>query len=1176
MNGWTSNNSSIRERILQHLNADIICISESHVLNKDNSFKPSLTGYKWIDHARRTRHVNAKRAYGGVGVLIKDYLFVDFLISVIDKAYDGILGIKFTHKITDLQFLVFAVYLPPEESSWGRDSNSFYNHLLSQIYAHANISKVFICGDLNSRVGNLSDSVDGVDLLGPREVLDSAKNGHGDSFVDFLHETKMCVINGRVTPQFDDYTSISSKGRAVVDYVCVPHEMLNICSEFKVIPCTDLLDVLQLYPLISDRCKSPDHSLLSLTVKFHAGIYEESTQTQDDIHESENTSNNDIFTNTRRYSFSNIPHEMLAEGKLSSLLQEVIDRIERKDINQIAVDDLYSDFCDKLFSEMDQYLQFKDVSKKSRKKFKCHKPFWNPELTSLWREMRDAERLFVRCTAGRGVRCDLRSAFQRKQVAFDKCLRQTERTYNKEQANYIETIHTENPKTFWEQIKNLGPHSKPEIPLKVYDESGNKIGDTNYVLHKWKSDFSSLLNNEDSDQFDNEFYESKKSDNDNFQRNHIDDAKFNSVLNEEIELSELEKAINKIKYGKAMGPDFVPNEILKTGKLNMLLLEFMKLCFNFDIIPSIWEKAIISPIPKSSTKDPFVPLNYRGISLLSCVFKLYTSILNTRLMKYCEDNNLIVEEQNGFRQGRSCTDHLYSFSSIIRNRLNQGLDTYTCFVDFQKAFDWVDRDLLLYKLSHFYNIGGTFYKTIRTLYTRTFSCVKVSDKFTDWFKITSGVRQGDALSPTLFSLFLNDLATGIKGLQCGVNLGDDFLCSILLYADDIVLFADSEENLQKQLDYLNNWCKKWRLMVNSSKTEVVHFRPKRRPRTSFSFHIGDSCLNIASHYRYLGLVFNEFLEFDYTGNVLADSASRALGSIRNKLQYLKECRYDTFTKLFTSCISPILDYSCAVWGYKNNKKIEKIQHRAIRYFLGVHRFASIHAIDGDMGWASANLRRKVDMCRYWNRLQSMPSGRLPRRVFDWEVNFNNNWATEVQSVLQSIDMANVFANRHICDLTTVRSCLEKNEIDIWNSSRFNKPKLRYYNLYKCTVEPEDYVTNKNLSKYSRSLLAQFRCGILPIEVELGRFRNVKLEDRICPMCLNDVEDEFHLLCVCNVYDDLRKVLYNKTYDLNPDFDALDEVEKFMFINDNMQTALSKFLYSAMKRRKEKLYNSQEL
>ena len=76
------------------------------------------------------------------------------------------------------------------------------------------------------------------------------------------------------------------------------------------------------------------------------------------------------------------------------------------------------------------------------------------------------------------------------------------------------------------------------------------------------------------------------------------------------------------------------------------------------------------------------------------------------------------------------------------------------------------------------------------------------------------------------------------------------------------------------------------------------------------------------------------------------------------------------------------------------------------------------------------------------------------------------------------------------------------------------------------------------------------------------------------MCMCNVEDEFHLLCVCNAYDDLRSLLYNRSNDINPDFDTFDELEKFVFINDNMRTTLSKFLYSAMKRRKNRLYNSQ--
>ena len=107
---------------------------------------------------------------------------------------------------------------------------------------------------------------------------------------------------------------------------------------------------------------------------------------------------------------------------------------------------------------------------------------------------------------------------------------------------------------------------------------------------------------------------------------------------------------------------------------------------------------MISPIPKDSTKDKRIPLNYRGISLLSVVSKLYSAVLNNRFLNYLEDENLLAEEQNGFRRKRSCEDHVYSACTLIRNRLLQKKDTFGVFIDFQKAFDYVDRNVLLYKL----------------------------------------------------------------------------------------------------------------------------------------------------------------------------------------------------------------------------------------------------------------------------------------------------------------------------------------------------------------------------------------------------------------------------------------------------------------------------------------------
>jgi len=205
------------------------------------------------------------------------------------------------------------------------------------------------------------------------------------------------------------------------------------------------------------------------------------------------------------------------------------------------------------------------------------------------------------------------------------------------------------------------------------------------------------------------------------------------------------------------------------------------------------------------------------------------------------------------------------------------LDTYTAFIDFSKAFDSVDRDLLPFKLLR-YNIDGKIYFAIKKLYQNTVNTIRLNSYFTQWFKSEYGVRQGDVLSPTLFDIYLNDLAIKINSSKLGIKIGD-FYVGILLYADDIVLISDSETNLQKMLDILTEWCCKWRLIVNQSKSQVVHFRKVRKKKTNFQFKLGNENLLIVPKYKYLGVILDENLNFRECSSTLADSAGRALASV---------------------------------------------------------------------------------------------------------------------------------------------------------------------------------------------------------------------------------------------------------------------------------------------------------
>ena len=156
----------------------------------------------------------------------------------------------------------------------------------------------------------------------------------------------------------------------------------------------------------------------------------------------------------------------------------------------------------------------------------------------------------------------------------------------------------------------------------------------------------------------------------------------------------MKQVIKRLKTNKAVGCDNIPNEVLKQRSVSEMLLKYFQTCFESGIVPTIWLKSIINPIPKDSEKNPYVPLNYRGISLLSCVSKVYSSLINKRITSYCNISDLIVDEQNGFRSGRSCEEHTFTLTCLIRNQLSKSV--FASFIDLEKAFDWVDRDLLFY------------------------------------------------------------------------------------------------------------------------------------------------------------------------------------------------------------------------------------------------------------------------------------------------------------------------------------------------------------------------------------------------------------------------------------------------------------------------------------------------
>ena len=164
------------------------------------------------------------------------------------------------------------------------------------------------------------------------------------------------------------------------------------------------------------------------------------------------------------------------------------------------------------------------------------------------------------------------------------------------------------------------------------------------------------------------------------------------------------------------------------------------------MVPNQWLQAILLPIPKGTLSKATDPLSYRGLSLQLCVYKIYTSVLNARLNTYLKNHDKTHNNQNGFRKKRGTINHLYSLTSMVKDKINRKEPVYACYVDFKKAFDLVDRDILLVRLDEIC-IKGRLLVTIQSLYKETSSSICLNGMLMEWFSMKYGVKQGDNLSP---------------------------------------------------------------------------------------------------------------------------------------------------------------------------------------------------------------------------------------------------------------------------------------------------------------------------------------------------------------------------------------------------------------------------------------------
>jgi hypothetical protein len=568
------------------------------------------------------------------------------------------------------------------------------------------------------------------------------------------------------------------------------------------------------------------------------------------------------------------------------------------------------------------------------------------------------------------------------------------------------------------------------------------------------------------------------------------------------------------------------------------------------IVPDDWCMGMIKPLFKNKgSKDD--PDNYRGITLLSCISKLFTAMINIRLSDYLEGIGAIGSEQIGFRQGYSTMDHIFVLNSIINLYLFKKKQLYCAFIDYKKAFDLVDRSSLWLKLLS-NGISGRILKVVRNMYHNAKSCVKLDNVLSESFLCNIGVRQGENLSPLLFSLYLNDFENFIRLKYDGLTflseniteyLSDEdtevFLkLYTLLYADDTVILAESPSELQKALNAVDAYCNEWNMVVNTEKTKIVIFsKGKIKKLPTFSFH--GAKLDIEFDFIYLGCTFNYNGRFSKAILKQLSQARCAMFSLITKVRRLN-LPVDMQCELFDRLVTPVLLYGCEVWGYENTNKIEIFYRKFLKTLLKVKSSTSNSMIYGELGKHPLKILIEKRILNFWIHLAKGNRNKLSSTFFQLfkklhdENVYHLPWIKYVHNLLNSYGMSFLWNGFEEYQSKWLSLSLERKILDTslqnWSSNVNNNILCTNYRIFKTELVMEKYFSLLSYTDYIT--FAKFRCGNHLLPISKNRYNEGN--DRVCKLCnLGEQGDEFHYILVCPYFNDERKLCLKKYYYIRP-------------------------------------------
>ena len=371
-------------------------------------------------------------------------------------------------------------------------------------------------------------------------------------------------------------------------------------------------------------------------------------------------------------------------------------------------------------------------------------------------------------------------------------------------------------------------------------------------------------------------------------------------------------------------------------QMKELISEPLRQIFNFSLqigkFPPNWLDSCLFFIYKKGCKLDCA--NYRSISIENPFLKTFMSLICKRLYSYSEANGLLPRYQFGFRKKHSTSSAATILFELAKNRLRGGKRLYSCFFDFKKAFDLVDRTLLFLKLQTLgipFSICNLLFDVLQNLKLYIRNDTEVSNAFYS----SNGVPQGDAVSPLLFSLFISDLPDSLAHVAPTLH-GVPIPC--LLFADDLVVLADSKEELQIAIDSVVTFCEEFNLTINTLKTQYMVFYNGSLPRSDVSVFIRDTTLSNTNKFTYLGFTFTTRLSFSTHANNLCNKAEARIGLLFHRLP-LHNLPIKSVISVFDLYVLPIFRYGLFLWyplcSTQSQNRINSVFTKYLKRYLRI-------------------------------------------------------------------------------------------------------------------------------------------------------------------------------------------------------------------------------------------------